>query len=420
MKQTPLPPPSRADRTRLRHLAAQVAEIAALPVQEEKRALWRRLNALKPIRPMVMIDQVCWHEMNVNDELTLVCDNPECRAYEDSLRKTLYQWRHFPVDMVVDPFIRVQKAIANSGFGIRVDQEVAVSDPTNPVVGHQYRNQFETDADLDKIQTPVITHNPAETARRLDTAHALFDGTLDILEQGVDPYLSIWDPVSTWMSVEQVLYALVDRPDYMRELARRVVNGYMAMLDQLETQGLLCRQQSLIHCTGAWTDELPGPGFDPAHPRTRNLWMFGLAQMFSTVSPALFEEFEIDLCMPLFTRFGLVYYGCCDPLDLKMDQVRKIPNVRKISMSPWVDETRGAAAIGGDYVFSRKPNPALLAGPGFHEAEVRSHLRTTVDVGARHGCPLELILKDISTVHYQPQRLWRWAEIAMACVTRVP
>ena len=50
-----------SDLTTLRELAAQVAEIAALPVQEEKRRLWRKLNALQPERPMVMIDQVCWN-----------------------------------------------------------------------------------------------------------------------------------------------------------------------------------------------------------------------------------------------------------------------------------------------------------------------------------------------------------------------
>ena len=31
----------------------------------------------------------------------------------------------------------------------------------------------------------------------------------------------------------------------------------------------------------------------------------------------------------------------------------------------------------------------------------------------RGGCHVELIMKDISTVRYQPQRLWEWAEIAM-------
>ena len=404
------------DKEIIRRLSAEVAEIAALPAQEEKRRLWRKLNGLKPARPMVAIDQVCWNEMNVGDELTLRCQDDECRGYENELRQILYQWRHFRVDMVVEPFIRIRKAVDSSGFGVAVKQNIAVSDPTNSVVGHSYVNQFETDADLDKIKTPVVTHDAAETARRLDVAHRLFDGTLDIFEQGIDPYLSVWDPISCWMSVEGALYALVDRPEFMAELVGRMVRGYMSMLDQLEAQGLLCHHQSLIHCTGAYTDELPAAGFDAKRPRTKDIWMFGLSQMFSTVSPAMFEEFEIDMCMPIFKRFGLVYYGCCDPLDRKVKQVRKIPNVRKISMSPWANEEIGAAEIKGDYVYSRKPNPDQLASIKFSEKEVREHLQTTVDMCARHGCPLELILKDISTVKYEPQRLWRWADIAMAVV----
>ena len=106
--------PTGRDTEIVRELAARVAEIAALPVQNEKRMLWRKLNALKPGRPMVMIDQVCWNEMNVNDELTLQCQDPECRGYEEQLRRSLYQWRHFRVDMVVEPFMRVPMAISNS------------------------------------------------------------------------------------------------------------------------------------------------------------------------------------------------------------------------------------------------------------------------------------------------------------------
>lgn len=406
--------PSRTDREIIRRLAGEVAAIAELPVQREKLDLWRRLNARKPARPMVMIDQVCWNEMNVNDELTLRCADPECRWIEDCLRKRLYQWRHFPVDMVIEPFFRMPKAVNNTGFGVSTRERIAVGDPTNSVVGHQFFNQFQTDADLEKVKMPVVTHDAAETARRLEAAHGLFDGILGVVEQGYDPgYMTVWDPISFWMGVEGALYALIDRPEFMAELVRRVVRGNMALLDQLEAQGLLCLPQPTVHCTGAWTDDLPAPGFDPTRPRTRDLWMFSMAQMFSTVSPAMFDEFEIEPCMPLFSRFGLVYYGCCEPLDRKMAQVRKIPNLRKISMSPWVDEEAGAAEIKGDYVFSRKPNPALLAWPEFSEKAVREHLRASVDICARHGCPLELILKDISTVNYQPQRLWRWAEIAM-------
>lgn len=156
----------------VRELAARVAEIAALPVQEEKRALWRKLNACEPVRPMVMIDQVCWNEMNIDDELTLRCVDAECRRYEQYLRRTLFQWAHFPVDMVVEPFIRVPKAIHNSGFGIAVQEETAVTDPTNEVVGHRFENQFQTEDDLEKIRVPQVSHDPDETERRLEAAHA--------------------------------------------------------------------------------------------------------------------------------------------------------------------------------------------------------------------------------------------------------
>lgn len=400
----------------IRELAARVAEIAALPVQEEKRELWRRLNARQPERPMVMIDQVCWNEMNIGDELTLRCSDPECRDYETFLRRTLYQWKYFPVDMVVEPFIRVRKAITNSGFGIEVNEATAITDPTNNVVGHKYENQFQTEDDLEKIREPKVTYDPAETARRLQVAHVLFDGLLEVRAWGADLYLSLWDPISTWMGVENALYTIVDRPDYIHRLVSRMTNGYLSLLDQLESQGLLCGQQSLIHCTGAYTTELPKPGYNPEKPRTQDLWMFGLAQMFSTVSPEMFQEFEVDYTSRLCERFGLVYYGCCDPLDTKMDQVRMLPNVRKVSMSPWVNEARGAAEIGRDFVYSRKPNPAFVAPDHFNPEQIRADLTRTRDICKKYGCPLELILKDISTVHYEPQRLAEWGRIAMEVV----
>jgi hypothetical protein len=400
------------DRRCLRELAARVAEIAALPVQEEKRRLWRKLNARQPERPMVMMDQVCWHELG--PELALHCSDPECQGYEGRLRRLLYQWDHFRVDMVVEPWLGVPLAVHNTGFGIQVHEERAVTDPANSVVGHKFLNQFETEADLEKIRMPVVTHDRAETERRLAVAHELFDGVLEVRPEGVSPYLSLWDPISTWMGVQDALYALVDRPEYMHRLVGRMTEGYLTMLGQLEAQGLLCQPQSLIHCTGAYTDELPAPGYDPARPRTRDLWMFGLAQMFSTVSPAMFKEFEVDYASRICARFGLVYYGCCDPLHGKMREVRLIPHVRKVSMSPWVDERQGAAAIGRDFVYSRKPNPAFLAWDEFNTETVRRDLATTRDICAEYGCPLEFILKDISTVRYQPQRLTQWADLAMA------
>jgi hypothetical protein len=397
----------------IRQLATRVAEIAALPAQEEKRALWRKLNARKPARPMVMIDQVCWNEMNAGDELTLRCTDPECREYEDFLRRTLFQWDHFRVDMVVESFIRVPKAIINTGYGISTEERIAVGDPTNSVVGHKYLNQFEHDEDLERLQMPVISHDEAETARRLAVARELFDGLLEVRPWGMEVPIQIWDPISTWMGVEGACFGLADRPEFMHNLVSRLTQGLMRTLDQLEEQGLLCQPQSLIHCTGAFTDELPAPGYNPDKPRCKDLWAFGLAQMFSTVSPRMFKEYEVDYASQVAARFGLVYYGCCDPLDGKMKEVRMIPNVRKVSMSPWANQDHGAAQIRNEYVFSRKPSPAHLAWDIFKPENVREDLMTTRQICEKHGCPLEYILKDISTVRYEPERLFKWAEIAM-------
>jgi hypothetical protein len=405
--------PSKSDVAIARDLAARTAEIAALPIQEEKRALWRKLNARKPARPMVMIDQVCWNEIK-SDDMILRCADPECRKYEEYFRRTLYQWKYFPVDMVVEPFIRVAKAINNTGFGISVQEETAVNDPTNSVVGHKYFNQFQTDEDLEKIRMPRISHDRAETERRLTLARELFDGLLELRPWGADPsYMSLWDPISFWMGMENALYAIIDRPDFMHKLVGRAAEGYLCMLDQLEEQGLLCGQQSLIHCAGAYTDELPSPGYNPDKPRIKDLWMFGMAQMFSTVSPQMFKEFEVDYVSRICARFGLVYYGCCEPLDGKMSEVRMIPNVRKISMSPWVNEERGASEIGRGFVYSRKPNPAMLAFDTFDAEGVRRDLLATREVCEKYNCPLEIILKDISTIRYQPERLSQWAKAAM-------
>ena len=146
------------------------------------------------------------------------------------------------------------------------------------------------------------------------------------------------------------------------------------------------------------------------------MWMFGLAQMLSTVSPRMFKTFEVDCTARICERFGLVYYGCCDPLDGKMKEVRLLPNVRKISMSPWANEARGAERIGSDYVFSRKPNPAHIAMTRFDAELIEKDLTTTRNLCKSNGCPLEFILKDISTIGYDPSRLDQWATIAMRIV----
>ena len=407
---------SRKDRDVLRGLAEQVAEIAALPVQQETISLWKALNGLRPVRPMVMIDQIPWHEMEVGEELTLQTEDDFCREVETTLRRSLYAWRHMRADMVVEPVVEIPKVIRGEGFGIEIVERTAVTDPRNDIVGHAYLDQLQTEDDLRKIREPEVCLDEEATAEAHEKAQGIFGGVLEVRMQGRFPVFAPWDLIVQWRSPEHAILDLVDKPQFMHGIMARLTEVHLSLLGQLEQRGLLGSGQRTIHCTGAYVDELPAPGFDPEHPRARDLWTYGMAQVFSTVSPAMHEEFWLDYAAKWFARFGLGYYGCCEPLHGKIDIIRKVPHIRKISMSPWVDVETGAERIGRDFVFSRKPSPALLAGDTWDPDRVEKDLRDTRERCARHGCPLEFILKDISTIQYQPQRLWEWARIAAEVV----
>ena len=399
------------DRDILRTLAGQVAEIAALPAQQETIRLWKALNGLEPERPMVMIDQICWHEMDVDGELALQTEDGFCRQLETDLRRTLYLWKHMPVDMVVEPVMRIPKVITGMEFGITVKEELAVTDVDNVIVSHHFIDQLQTEADLEKLRLPEVALDIEATNRAEETARGIFDGILDVRMTGMSPMARMWDDIVCWHPPDVVLMDLAIRPEFVHQIVKRTMECYLARLDQFEAQGLLEPAQPLVHCTGAYTDELPAAGFDPQAPCAKDAWTAGMAQIFVSVSPEMHQEFELDYAHEWYSRFGLVYYGCCEPLHRKLDIIRRIPNLRKISMSPWTVQEEGAQQIGPDFVFSRKPSPAFLAGEWSPE-RVEQDLRETIECCERHGCPLELILKDLSTVEYEPQRLWEWAEIA--------
>ena len=72
-----------------------------------------------------------------------------------------------------------------------------------------------------------------------------------------------------------------------------------------------------------------------------------------------------------------------------------------------------AKAKESDYVISRKPNPAYLAAASFEPELVRRDLQETCRAAKENGCTCELILKDVSTVQYHPERLAQWHKIAV-------
>jgi len=93
------------DKKIIKELSKKIMEIASLPVQSEKREMWRKLNGLEDVRPMVWIDEIPWWEFENNEEeLHLKCTDPFARNVETEMRRLLYMWNHFRTDAVVDEF----------------------------------------------------------------------------------------------------------------------------------------------------------------------------------------------------------------------------------------------------------------------------------------------------------------------------
>ena len=208
---------------------------------------------------------------------------------------------------------------------------------------------------------------------------------------------------------------MVERPELVHAGVERMVDAWMMELDQFESQNLLSldANNTRIGSGGyGYTDELcRARRYDPDCVRPHDMWGCSNAQIFSEVSPQMHWEFAVEHDLRWLARWGLTYYGCCEPLDRKIEVIRRIPNLRKISVSPWADTASVVEQVGSDYVLSRKPNPDVFADDAWNLDLARQQLVDFLD--ASRGCHGELIMKDISTVRYQPQRLWEWAAMAM-------
>ena len=406
---------SSRDKDALRRLASEVAEIAALPIHKETARLWRKLNDLESQRPMVWINEICWHEMNVNGELTLQTEHPWARDQERDLRRTLYQWRHLPGDMIVNDYLVCPLAIHSTDFGIREDVEIAKTDEASDIVSRHFKIQIRDFPDLEKIKMPRITHNEAATEFCYQAMCEVYGDIIPVRKVGQRHiWFTPWDFLVRWWGIQEAMIDLVERPPLVHAAVERMVDAWMIELDQFEAQNLLsldCNNTRIGSGGYGYTDRLPGKDYDPQHVRPHNMWGCSNAQIFTQVSPQMHWEFAIQHDLRWLSRWGLTYYGCCEPLDQKIDILQQIPNLRKISVSPWCNTRRIIEKIGGRYAISRKPSPAIFAEDQWHLEEARHELRTFLDATGGN-CHVELIMKDISTVRYQPQRLWEWAQIA--------
>lgn len=396
------------DRRQLRDLAKQVSEIAALPVMAERRAMWVQHHQLRRSRPMILVfPEGSWRELL--PESALQCEGEGARKIEWELRRRLYHHEHIHDDSVIENTWRVPKRITDSGWGLtpkRIPSE-------NPIGAWAFDPVIQAPDDLAKLHYPIVSYDAEGSKRDLEELQSLFGDILQVQHRGICHIsFHLMSIYTSLRGLEQVMWDMYDQPDILHKAMRFFEEGSHKLIAQYQALNLLdLNNDGTYHSSGGlgYTTELPSPDYDPARVRPCDMWASAESQEMAQVSPEMHAEFILPYERRLLTPFGLNGYGCCEDLTNKLDDVLTIPNLRRISISPFADVERCAERLGGDVIFSWKPHPAHLVGE-FSADRIRDYIKHTLDVS--RGCVTEMILKDTHTCQHHPERFTWWTDIA--------
>lgn len=402
------------DRAVIRELAKKVAEIAAMPIQAERRELWKRHNSLRPVRPLIYLSpEGAWRELL--PESVLRCQGKDARGIERDLRMRIYRQEHLHDDIPVENIVHVNATIRNTGMGL----EPRWHHSTDPTGARTFDPVINEPADLRKLKFPEYTYDKAATDARETELRELFGDIMDVRRRGVHGFwLGIAVIYSNLRGLENVMMDMATEPNMVHEAMSHFAEVHRRYVQWCVANNLLSlNNDGTYQSSGGngYTYDLPAKGFDPARVRPCDVWASSEAQELAQVSPEMHEEFALRYERPLLEPFGLNGYGCCEDLTRKMPHVLKIRNIRRISISPFASVEGCAEQIGGKCIFSWKPHPAHLCTP-FSQDAIRDYVRHTVRVCREHGCTLEMILKDTHTCENHPERFTLWADTARQVV----
>ncbi len=397
----------------LRDLYRRQREIAADPVMEERRYLWLRHAAREGERPMILAETV-----GVLDELiplsTLRCQEPWARELERGLREVIFRYESVRDDFVIQPYIDYGWAVSEGDFGVQV--ALVYGENAGKRGSYHWDPPIkDLDRDLDKLHFRQLSVDREKTS---DWAAFLDEHFGDILPVRLRANYW-WTTGLTWTAInliglEPMMMAMYDNPEGLHRLMGFLRDECLHYIDWFESEGLLTLNNEADYVgsgSQGWTDELPQNDWTEGTPaRLADLWGLSESQETVGISPKMFEEFIFPYQLPVISRFGLSYYGCCEPVHNRWHIIKRISNVRKVSVSPWCDEEQMADGLGSNYIYCRKPNPTLISTGHFDEDAIRDDILTTLRFAG--NCTLEFAMKDVHTLNDEPDRLGRWVALA--------
>ena len=404
---------SDAERDELRRLASAVLVIAGDPRQAEKRALWYRHTRLEQARPMLLVfPEDSWVE--IIDESQLELADPFWRQCEWYLRHLIYRDQNLVDDFVVEPHLYVSRVVRRGDWGVETKRYTSGREKG----AWKYDPPLKDPDDIHMLRYPSVEVDEAATQRAISAVDEVLGDLLPVRVHCKLPEANPIGDATKLRGIEQLMWDMYDRPEWLHQLMEFVTEGLMREVEYLAQNGYLTLNNGHHYVDSGgigYTTELPAADFDGEHVRLRDLWGFGVAQELAWVGPAQHEEFLLNYQLRLLRQCGLNAYGCCESYAAKFDMLKKVPRLRRISISPWCDVAVAADALQDKHIFSWKPNPAMIVG-NFDPEAIRAYIRKTLEVA--RGCVLEIIHKDTFTIRHEPARLETWTRIAREEIER--
>jgi hypothetical protein len=411
MNKSPATDDVKHDRQLLRDLAERVAALAAKPIQDERRRLWRAFHSLRPERVMVYVETSMpgWEILGPE----LACRDPFFRTCEWELRRRIWQ-DEIGDDAVIEPWltVRAKMVVPPEGHWGMTSKVIP-----SPVPGGAWQS-IPAIRELEDVKRMIVPEHEVDEAATREQAERVQEAVGGILGVNVSrkPHMSVWGShisgdLGQLRGIETAMLDMIDHPEWLHALLAFMRDGILKVHREAEAAGHWSlgdhENQSV-----PYSDELPAPKPNSGPVPMSQLWGLMAAQEMTLISPEMHDEFMLQYQIPICRLFGLVAYGCCEDLSRKIGILRQIPNLRRIAVTPWADVPRSAEAIGRDYDASWRPSPADTVCMGFDPGRIQSLLRAGLAEFQRHGCPLEINLKDIKTLQGDKDRLRKFIEIA--------
>jgi hypothetical protein len=395
----------------LRDLAAKWMELAHLPVMKERRKLWTALKDLQANRPMVLVETYGIENYVSDNELQ--CNDAWLKEVEKDLRRTIRHVEEIGDDIVILPEYRIEWIIEEPDYGVPI--EIIHTDISG---GEIYKNNFKSVEDIKKLKCRKFTVERNKTLLKKSMLEDIVGDILPVKAHGLKCIgAGLTFPIFQLLGMEKMMMWIYDEPEALHLILQYLLDDRKSRFEWMEQENLLDNNNdSAFVGSGSpgFVSSLPASDYS-GKVRRKDLWLFCESQETLNVSPQKFKEIFLPYLAQACKDFGLIYYGCCEPVHDRWQYITEaIPNIRAVSISPWCDLFKMGEMLGKNIVFSRKPNPVYISGK---EAEWDLLRKDIVDTyNAAQGCNLEIIYRDLYQINNDRDRLSRWVRMARSII----